>query len=193
MTSSERRALLFLSAVAVLGAGTQAVRGRGEGAPPTAASRQALARHIQRVDSAERARGRKRVTASGSRTRRNRRGAGEEAGRPSGERAGAAGAPRAADLVPRPSPVDLDVAGAAEIERLPRIGPALARRIVASRDSLGPFGEIAAVERVRGVGPRVAATIAPYVTFSGRPRPSSAVPPLSSGASRGRPSRRPRT
>src|SRR5258705_4253390 len=44
--------------------------------------------------------------------------------------------------------IDLDMAGIAEIERLPRIGPALAKRIVANRDSLGPFGVLSALGRV---------------------------------------------
>ncbi|MBX6332340.1 MAG: helix-hairpin-helix domain-containing protein, partial [Gemmatimonadaceae bacterium] len=69
-------------------------------------------------------------------------------------------------------PVDLDVASAAEIDRLPKIGPRLAARIVANRDSLGPFGSLEALRRVPGVGPAVARAIAPYVTFSLQPRPS---------------------
>jgi DNA uptake protein ComE-like DNA-binding protein len=186
MTSAERRALLFLSAVAVLGAGVRAVRGRADAAAPTVEGRQALARHIQRVDSAERTRGR------ASRPKRAPRGEGRKrAGRV--PRASGDSSSKRAPPIAEATPVDLDVADAAEIERLPRIGPALARRIVASRDSLGPFGEIAAVERVRGVGPKLAAAIAPHVTFSGRRRPSIAVPALSQGASPGRPSHRPRT
>jgi competence protein ComEA len=67
--------------------------------------------------------------------------------------------------------VDVDRASAAELERLPRIGPALARRIVADRDSLGPFGSLEALQTVKGIGPAVAAVLAPHVTFSGTPRP----------------------
>ena len=66
--------------------------------------------------------------------------------------------------------IDLDVATATEIERLPGLGPALARRIVASRDSLGPFGILSAVARVRGVGPATLQRLAPLVTFSGQAR-----------------------
>ena len=65
--------------------------------------------------------------------------------------------------------VDLDRASAQEIEALPRIGPAIARRIVASRDSLGAFGSLEAVGRVRGMGPATRKRLAPLVTFSGRP------------------------
>ncbi len=66
--------------------------------------------------------------------------------------------------------LDLDRATATEIEALPRIGPAIARRIVASRDSLGPFGSLAALGRVKGVGPATLGRLAPLVTFSGQAR-----------------------
>jgi hypothetical protein len=62
--------------------------------------------------------------------------------------------------------IDIDVANAGELERLPRIGPALAKRIVANRDSLGPFGSLPALRRVKGVGPAIIEQLAPLVTFS---------------------------
>src|SRR5829696_6058951 len=65
--------------------------------------------------------------------------------------------------------VDLDRATEREIEALPRIGPAIARRIVASRDSLGAFGSLEGLGRVRGIGPATRKRLAPLVTFSGRP------------------------
>jgi len=65
-------------------------------------------------------------------------------------------------------PVDLDQASEREIDALPRVGPALARRIVAHRDSFGPFGSMAALRRVKGVGPATVERLAPLVTFSGR-------------------------
>ena len=66
--------------------------------------------------------------------------------------------------------VDMDVAGVGEIERLPRIGPALAKRIVANRDSLGPFGVLSAHGRVKGMGPATLERLARLVTFSGQAR-----------------------
>jgi competence protein ComEA len=65
-------------------------------------------------------------------------------------------------------PIDLDVATAQEIAMLPRIGPALAGRIVANRDSLGPFGSLAALKRVKGMGSASLDRLAPLVTFGGR-------------------------
>ena len=64
--------------------------------------------------------------------------------------------------------LDLDVASVTEIDRLPRVGPALARRIVASRDSAGPFGSLDGLKRVKGIGAATLEHLAPLVTFSGR-------------------------
>jgi len=65
--------------------------------------------------------------------------------------------------------IDLDRAAEGEIDRLPRVGPALARRLVANRDSFGAFGSLEALGRVRGFGPATRKRLAPLVTFSGRP------------------------
>jgi competence protein ComEA len=59
--------------------------------------------------------------------------------------------------------VDVNRATAAELERLPGIGPALAQRIAAYRDSAGPFATVEQLERVRGIGPALRGRIAPLV------------------------------
>lgn len=66
------------------------------------------------------------------------------------------------------SPIDLDTATQEQIESLPRIGPAFAKRIVANRDSLGPFASLEGLKRVKGMGKATLAQLAPLVTFSGR-------------------------
>ena len=63
--------------------------------------------------------------------------------------------------------IDLDRADVMEITRLPRIGPALAQRIVAWRDAHGSFGGLERLDSVPGVGPRLLDAMRPYVTFSG--------------------------
>jgi DNA uptake protein ComE-like DNA-binding protein len=63
-------------------------------------------------------------------------------------------------------PIDLDTATQQEIESLPRIGPTFAKRIVANRDSLGPFGSLDGLKRVKGMGKATLAMLAPLVTFS---------------------------
>lgn len=67
--------------------------------------------------------------------------------------------------------IDVDRAAAEELTRLPRVGPALAARIVADRDAHGPFGSLEALDRVPGIGPTTREALRPYVTFSGLPEP----------------------
>jgi competence protein ComEA len=50
-------------------------------------------------------------------------------------------------------PIDPNHAGEAELRALPGIGPALARRIVESRQAQGPFLSVEDLRRVRGIGP----------------------------------------
>ncbi len=83
----------------------------------------------------------------------------------------AARSARLARPVVKGEKIDVDRVAAGELVRLPRIGPTLAARIVADRDSRGPFGTLAQLDRVTGVGPALLAMIEPYVVFSGRPRP----------------------
>jgi competence ComEA-like helix-hairpin-helix protein len=149
VTSSERKALLFLAAVVALGTGVRVLQARSTPGP-TEASRAALASQIARVDSVR------------------------KGGRGKGRRTGAkpAAAPR-----PDEPPIDLDQAAAVEIQRLPGIGKVVAERIVSNRDSFGTFGSLQALQRVKGVGPKLAERIRPHVTFSGVARPLNAVIP----------------
>jgi competence protein ComEA len=82
--------------------------------------------------------------------------------------------------------VDLDRAGAGEIARLPRVGPGLARRIVADRSAHGPFGSPEGLSRVPGIGDGLMAAVRDHVMFSGRaaPRDSLPVPEGRDGAER---------
>ena len=61
-------------------------------------------------------------------------------------------AARLARPLRRGEKIDLDVASAEEIGRLPRIGGGLAARIVADRDEHGPFGSLSGLDRVSGIG-----------------------------------------
>ena len=65
--------------------------------------------------------------------------------------------------------VDVDRADVSEITRLPRVGPALAQRIVAWRSEHGPFGSLSRLDSVSGVGPKLLDAILPFVSFSGIP------------------------
>lgn len=59
--------------------------------------------------------------------------------------------------------VDPNRASAAELEQLPGIGPVIADRIVAFRDSAGPFRATSDLERVSGIGPATIERIAPHL------------------------------
>ncbi len=65
--------------------------------------------------------------------------------------------------------IDVNRASAEELERLPGVGPALAKRIVALRESRGPFPAVAALAEVRGIGPALLARLGPHLSFAGVP------------------------
>ena len=72
--------------------------------------------------------------------------------------------------------IDADRASAAELARLPRVGLALAKKIVADREAHGPFGGPAGLDRVPGIGPGLLAAIGPHLAFSGPSRPPGSLP-----------------
>jgi len=151
-TQAERKALLFFGAVIALGVSVRAVRLSSHNLPADRAAREALELQIGAADSARHAKFRRAKGHRGSRKTQQ---------------------PAAK--------VDLDVASEAEIESLKGIGPALARRIVAERDSFGPFGSLEGLGRVRGLRPALVAKLDSTVTFSLLPRPMNTVIPGRSG------------
>ncbi len=198
-TPAERRALLFLAALAALGVTARGFATLNGSRDASAGEQAGLDRQIAAVDSAvagTRARSRppKKATGEGHGTSSRavgrapapatverqadhplalyeaRRRAVEASNRDARERtsaapdagAGAASAPGAG----RGLTVDLDIAGADAIAGLPWIGDVLAARIVAERTARGAFGSLMGLQRVRGIGPGLAARIAPFVTFS---------------------------
>lgn len=186
-TPAEKRALVFLSAMLTLGAGVRATKAlSAEPPPPSAAARADLHRQIVAVDSADSV-----ERVSGGKHHRSKRpkaigistsDGSDAAARPdSGNRSKRGkraklrltmeGQPRDIGATPG-GPVDLDRAQEWEIQSLPKVGPGLARRILVNRDSLGPFGSLDELRRVKGVGDGVVNAIAPYVTFSLSPRQS---------------------
>ncbi len=60
-------------------------------------------------------------------------------------------------------PVNVNTAAADELERLPGVGPVLARRIVQDRAARGPFRRVEDLERVRGIGPGLVRRLRPLV------------------------------
>lgn len=146
-TANERRALWLLAFVALSGSVVRVARSRSDVTPEGAPDAQ-LERQLIRVDSA---RARRSATRRPASTRKANQG---DSLHPERRTLG-------------PEPVDLDRATAQEIEALPGLGPALAARIVAYRDSAGGLGSLAALCRVRGVGPTMVARLRSLVVFSG--------------------------
>ena len=60
--------------------------------------------------------------------------------------------------------IDINAAGVAALERLPGVGPTLARRIVEYRDAHGPFGASEDLSRVKGIGSKTFSSLQDYVT-----------------------------
>ena len=72
-------------------------------------------------------------------------------------------------LVPAELPaatLDLNRAAASDLETIPGIGVTLAERIVAYRESCGPFSSVEDVTDVPGVGAGKLAQMEPYVTVT---------------------------
>lgn len=72
--------------------------------------------------------------------------------------------------------IDLNDADAATLERLPRIGPTLAARIVAHRAEHGPFSSVESLVEVRGIGEATLLSIRRHVCVN---CPAPALPPAS--------------
>ena len=175
-TAAERHALLFLIAVALVGGGVRAISARrfereiAAGLRTRDSSAVPVDVQLAAVDSARRA--------------RSSRGATRRPARTPSPRAGSDPAPstrsRSRDQQPTLSrgeqrapvgPVDVNSATAEELEQLPRVGPSLARRIVAYREEHGAYRSVDDLRLVRGIGVTTAALLAPLVTFSGGYRP----------------------
>lgn len=149
-TQSERKALLFLGVVACLGGGVRLLRAN---APPPAV---AATHHDTTGPTGHR----KRVTPP-------------KPARPIVTR------PAVTVVIPphpksgpdRFHPLDVDHATVEDLQLLPGIGPTLAARIIAYRDSAGGFGSLEALGKVKGIGDATLKRLDTLVRFSGKHRP----------------------
>ncbi|HSM14266.1 MAG TPA: helix-hairpin-helix domain-containing protein [Thermoanaerobaculia bacterium] len=81
----------------------------------------------------------------------------------------------AADAAPK-GVVNVNSASAAELERLPGVGPSLAARIVEHREQHGAFKAKEDLMLVRGIGEKSYERLAPYVAISGATTLAERVP-----------------
>lgn len=80
-----------------------------------------------------------------------------------------AAAPVASKRRGKETPVRMNLNTASErlLQRLPRVGPKTAARIVAYREAHGPFARPSHIQRVRGIGPKTFAKMEPYLFVEG--------------------------
>ena len=157
VTAAERKALVFLASLLGLGAAVRLAGALRHTASPVAES--ARARLDQQVAAVDSMRSRAHADRARRRALRGR------STRPKVEKP-----PSDTSFV-----IDVDRATAEELERLPRVGPALAKRIISDREAHGAFGSLTELMRVKGIGPKLKQRIASHVTFSGSVRPSTAL------------------
>ncbi len=85
-----------------------------------------------------------------------------------------------ADLITLGLTLDLNQAQAADLEAIPGLGPVLARRIIAFRESQGPFRDRTDLLQVPGIGPKLLEKISPYVVIIGLADPGGPERPVDS-------------
>ena len=64
--------------------------------------------------------------------------------------------------------VNVNTATAAQLQLLPRIGPAMAERIIEFRETNGPFNTADELLAVRGIGSRSLELMRPYIVTEGK-------------------------
>ena len=73
--------------------------------------------------------------------------------------------PPAPSPAPAPAPINLNTATAADLEKLPGVGPAVAARIIEHRQKNGPFKKIEDLMTIRGIGEKTFLRLKPLVTI----------------------------
>ncbi len=65
--------------------------------------------------------------------------------------------------------ININTASQSELERLPSIGPVTAKKIIAYRETNGPFTQIDSIQQVNGIGPATFEDIKDLITISDQP------------------------
>lgn len=71
--------------------------------------------------------------------------------------------PRSRRAKEAPVRMNLNTASVRLLQRLPRVGPKTAERIVAYREAHGSFARASHIQRVRGIGPKTFEKMEPYL------------------------------
>ena len=73
----------------------------------------------------------------------------------------------ATDNPSTPGVVNINTADAEQLQLLPRVGPALAGRIIEFREANGPFRNVDEILAVKGIGESSFEKLEPYIVTSG--------------------------
>lgn len=65
--------------------------------------------------------------------------------------------------------VDVNKATFAQLEKIPGIGPDMAKKIIDQRKELGSYKNVDQILQIKGIGPKTIEKIAPYLTIDGKP------------------------
>ncbi len=71
--------------------------------------------------------------------------------------------PQAIGLVAIPLKVNINSDSISEFIKLPKVGPALAKRIIEYRQQKGDFKKPSDIRKVKGIGPKIYQQIQPYI------------------------------
>jgi competence protein ComEA len=73
----------------------------------------------------------------------------------------------AAETGPAAGVVNINTAESDQLQMLPRVGPALAQRIIGYREANGPFKAVEEIVAVKGIGETSLKKLEPYLVTSG--------------------------
>jgi competence protein ComEA len=80
-------------------------------------------------------------------------------------------APAYAQTAPPKAKININTASPAELESLPRIGPAVAQRIVDYRTKNGSFKKVEEIMKVQGIGEKIYEQIKDMITVGSETAP----------------------
>ena len=73
----------------------------------------------------------------------------------------------AAETGPAAGVVNINTADSEQLQMLPRVGPALAQRIIGYRETNGPFKAVEEIVAVKGIGETSLEKLEPYLVTNG--------------------------
>jgi comEA protein len=93
---------------------------------------------------------------------------------------------------PPAHPINLNTAGATELQQVPGIGPSTAQKILDTRKSYGAFKSVDDLLAIKGIGPKKLGKMRKYLTVGKTPtKKQSSSPQTATGPTKPPPSKKP--